>query len=276
MYKKINLMLILSFLFFGCNSTQKNIDPELENIKNFAQAEVMIERMRKQANPDWEAIREQFKITSDIVGKIDEKMDIDYDNEIKAALEKCSKDEKVKVNQQVLAKGLQHIAVLAIKDELEEMSRAEEQERIIHIKRIIEYFEGIRPTFIRRDRDFFPETKMLETSANNALMNLQKNDAGSLITAKRELDDIILRTYALCVLFEIMELEKYRATDTGTCDVKLMEGRIFYRIIQPEIQKNKPKNDQLITTMLNASYETMNSALLAKYLSESFSDFDLR
>jgi len=276
MLNRLLVVLILSFLLCKCNSIKKIADPELEMIRNFARAEVNIEMMRKQTNPDWEAIKEQYEITSDIVRKIDEKWNLDYNNEIRIALEKCTKDEKIKVNQQILAKGLQHIAVLAIQNELEEMSKADENDRIIYTNRIREYFEGIRPTFVRRDQNFFPQTKTLETAANNALQNLQKNDSGSLITAKRELDDVILRTYALCVLFEIMELEKYRETDIETCDVKLIEAKIFYRILQPYIRKYKPQNDELITNVLNANYDSMNSELLEKYLSESLSWIELR
>jgi hypothetical protein len=133
----------------GC-STKKTADPELPGIEAYAKA-------------DWNAVKAQYEITSPIVKKYDAKLGMQYDSEIRQALSKCAAGEKVKVNQQTLAKGLQHVTVLAIRDELDGKDKA------VSGKRIKAYFEGIRPTFIRRDKDFFAENKTLQTAADAAL-----------------------------------------------------------------------------------------------------------
>lgn len=242
---------------------------DIDAINAFAKAEVTIERLRKQKTPDWKAIAGQYEITSSIVREMDAKHGLSYDAEIRDVLKKCGAGEKVKVNQQVLAKGLQHVAVLAITDELNELGKSESAD-----KRIAAYFEGIRPTFTRRDKDFFNADKHLEAVADRALKRL--SDAKKDLSARREFEDIIARTYALCVLYEIIKVEKLRDSDTGACEVKVREAEIFYRIIQPRISKRSPKTDKLITAMLSGSYATMDAKTLEKYLNTGLSGIKLR
>jgi hypothetical protein len=264
----ICLALLVTSLM-GC-SAKKTVDQELPGIEAYAKAEVTIERMRKETEPDWNAIKAQYEITSAIVKKYDAKLDMQYDSEIRQALSKCAAGEKVKVNQQTLAKGLQHVTVLAIRDELDGKDKA------VSAKRIQAYFEGIRPTFIRRDKDFFAENKTLETAADAALERLVKADSADHLTARREIEDVIARTYGLCVLFEVMEIEKLRNSDLAKCDVKRAEAIIFYRIIEPRIKKRSPKTAEIISYMLNGNYATMNSAALEKYLEAGLTPISFR
>jgi len=253
----------------GCSS-RKTADSELAGIEAYANAEVTIERMRKQKAPDWDAIKAQYEITSAIVKKYDAKLDLEYDGQIRQALSKCAAGEKVKVNQQILGKGLQHVTVLAIRDELGAMDKS------VSAKRIKAYFEGIRPTFVRRDTDFFGENKTLQAAADAALKRLAKADSADHLTARRELEDVIARTYGLCVLFEIMEVEKYRDSDLAVCEVKKMEAVVFYRIIEPRIKKRSPKIAEKISNMLNGNYATMDSAVLEKNLEAGLVPISLR
>ena len=253
----------------GCSS-RKTADSELAGIEAYAKAEVTIERMRKQEEPDWDAIKAQYEITSAIVKKYDAKLGMQYDGQIRQALSKCAAGEKVKVNQQTLAKGLQHVTVLAIRDELDAMDKS------VSAKRIKAYFEGIRPSFVRRDKDFFGENKTLQTAADTALERLAKADSADYLTARREIEDVIARTYSLCVLFEIMEIEKYRDTDLAICEVKKTEAVVFYRIIEPRIKKRSPKIAEKISSMLNGNYATMDSAALEKNLKAGLVPISLR
>ncbi|HEG44574.1 MAG TPA: hypothetical protein ENH94_11050 [Phycisphaerales bacterium] len=253
----------------GC-STKKTADPELPGIEAYAKAEVTIERMRKEAEPDWDAVKAQYEITSAIVKKYDAKLGMQYDSEIRQALSKCAAGDKVKVNQQTLAKGLQHVTVLAIRDELDGIDKS------VSAKRIKAYFEGIRPSFVRRDKDFFAENKTLQTAADAALDRLAKADSADYLTARREIEDVIARTYGLCVLFEIMEIENLRNSDLAKCDVKRAEAVIFYRIIEPRIKKRSPRIAEIISNMLNGNYATMNSVALEKDLEAGLTPISLR
>jgi len=253
----------------GCSS-KKTADSELAGIEAYAKAEVTIERMRKQQEPDWNAIKAQYEITSAIVKKYDDKLGMHYHADIRQALDKCAAGQKVKVNQQTLAKGLQHVTVLAIRDELDGKDKS------VSAKRIKAYFEGIRPTFIRRDKDFFAENKTLQTAADSALEHLAIADSADYLTARREIEDVIARTYGLCVLYEIMEVEKYRDSDLAICEVKKMEAVVFYRIIEPRIIKRSPKIAEEISNMLNGNYATMDSAALEKNLEAGLVPISLR
>ena len=58
--------------------------------------------------------------------------------------------------------------------------------------------------------NFFSESNTLQTAADAALEYLEKSGSTDQLGARREIEDVIARTYGLCTLFEIMEIEKYR------------------------------------------------------------------
>ena len=260
----------------GCGSKKDSSGPELDAIKAYAKAEVTIERLRKQKAPDWDAIGAQYEITSAAVKRIDAKHGTDYDGEIRRALKKIASGERVKVNQQVLAKGLQHVTVLAIMQELDSMVKSDSAGRRGGALRVAAYFEGIRPTFVRRDADFFAESRLLEKTADVAIKGLSSGDSASFVTARRELEDILARTYSLCVLYEVMEVERLRGSDLGGCDVKRSEAVIFYRIVQARIRKRSAKADEVIRNMLDGSYDTMDSKVLESNLQAGLGGVVLR
>lgn len=259
----------------GC-SEKPRTDSKVAAVRAYAKAEVAIEKMRKQQEPNWKAISNQYEITSAVVKRIDATCKTDYDHRIRESLEKCAAGEKVKVNQQILAKGLQHATVLAIREELNSMAKSTPVKRKLAAERIAAYFEGIRPTFVRRDKDFFGKKKALETAADLSLERLLRTGSGDLLTDRREFEDIIARTYALCVLFEIQEVERLRDTDLDKCDVKRMEAVIFYHIIQPRVAKCSQKTDEIISNILNSSYDTMAARLLEKHLQAGLGGISLR
>ncbi len=268
--------LLLCVCLLGCSSKDKPGDSDLAAIKEYARAEVKIERMRKRDNPDWDAVIAQYEITSTIVRKVDSKQATDYDRQIREALKKCKAGEKVKVNQQTLAKGLQHVTVLAIREELNTIGGSASAERKVVAQRIAAYFEGIRPTFIRRDKDFFGEQKTLETSADAAIKRLKSADSSGLPAAHRDLEDAIGRTYGLSILYEVMEIEKLRDSDLNTCDVKRKEAEIFYRIIEARVKKRSAKTHAIISNMLSGSYDTMDAAVISEYLKTGLGGLSLQ
>jgi len=268
----MKVKVIIGFLIvglMGCSS-RKGEDPELASIEAYAKAEVAIERLRKEETPNWDAIKAQYEITSAIVKKYDARLGMQYDKDIREALSKCASGEKVKVNQQMLAKGLQHVTVLAIRDELGGANKS------ISAKRIKAYFEGIWPTIVRRDKDFFGESETLQTAANSALEYLIESGLADNLAVRREIEDVIARTYGLCVLFEVMEIEKYRDSDLAKCDVKRSEATIFYRVIEPRIKKHSAKTAEAISSMLNGDYAAMDSSVLAKNLEAGLAPISLR
>jgi hypothetical protein len=244
--------------------------PDLAQIKAMAEAQVRIERLRKQKEPDWRDIASQYEILAPLVKATDQSRKLHYDRDIREALAQCAAGNKVKVNQQVLAKGLQHIVVLNIQDELKATKHSPDAGR-----RIAAYFEGIRPTFTRRDKDFYSGRKTLEASADVAITHLVEGKFAPM-TARRELMDAIDRTYGLCVLFEIQEVEHLRATNRAKCEVKLKEAEIFYRIIQPRIARTSSDADTRITGVLNADYDQMDAAFLESNLNKGLKGITLR
>lgn len=269
-------VLVLIVGLAGCGGEKKPRDPDLAAIEAYAKAEVTIERLRIQKGPNWDAISAQYEITSTIVKKIDSKRRTDYDPQIREALRKCAAGENVKVNQQTLAKGLQHVTVLAITAELDATAKADSAGRKIAADRIAAYFEGIRPTFVRRDQNFFPQTNTLEKAVDAALERLAKADSAAIITARRQLEDVLARTYALCVLYEVLEIEKLRDSDLAECDTKRAEAVIFYRIIQSRIRKRSPRTDEVISNMLKGSYDVMDAKLIEASLKTGLAGVTLR
>jgi hypothetical protein len=205
------------------------------------------------------------------VRQTDAAQQLNYQDEIAAALVKCAAGQRVKVYQQVLAKGLQHIVVLNIHSELDQIGK-----RADAPQRIAAYFDGIRPTFTRRDKDYFKARPTLEAAADKAIGALLKAGQAQALTARRELVDSIDRTYALSVLYEILAVEKLKDTDPAKCDVKVKEAEIFYRIIQPRIQKTHPQADATINRMLAGGFDQMNAALLEEKLNQGLTGITLR
>jgi hypothetical protein len=264
------ISIVCGIIACACQSDNKDSN-SLEYFKEFARAEVTIERLRKQDSPDWKAIQQQYAVCSTLVKEIDEKKNTNYHGAILDAIAKCAINVNARVNQQILAKGLQHVAVMQIRDSLHSMANADAKSRKRIAKHIAALFEGIRPTFIRRDADYFSGQKHLEKEADLALAALKSGIEADTITAATRLEGIINRTYALCVLFEMQSIEKLRETDLAKCEVKLAEAVIFYRIIETRINKTDRKAHQTIGATLNAEFSTVNSELLLDALNRGLS-----
>lgn len=262
------LMILLGWILAGASFASAGVS--LDQIRQMASAQVSIEQMRKQKNPDWGKILDRYEILAPLVKQTDAAKNLTYDKDIREAIRRCAAGEKTKVNMQTLAKGLQHVAVLNIQDELALLGESEAAG-----KRIAALFEGIRPTFTRRDKDFYNARPTLEKAADEALEQIQQPGDISL-TAPRELIDIIDRTYGLCVLYEIMEVETLRDTDIPSCEVKVKEADIFYKIIQDRIKRHDAKAHDVVSNMLNAGYNQMDAGLLETYLNRGLSGISLR
>jgi hypothetical protein len=268
-------VLSLAFVNYGFSqSDQKQSVPDLAMAKQFAKAQLKIEEIRSSKSPDWAAASAQFELMLPVVKYIEEKGATHEEKEIHDASKECAAGHDIETNDEILGKGLQHIAVLAIRQELDLMA-AEPNNIKASAERIMAYFEGIRPTFVRRDKGFFEGKKTLEASADEALTQLSKADKSSLLTASMQLEDVIARTYALSMLYEISEIEKMRSSDIAFCDGKRTEAKMFYRVIQQRIEKRSPKINEIIVNTLNGSYGAMNSQSLEKDLATAFG-FKLR
>jgi hypothetical protein len=266
----IILLLPAAFLS-GCKDGDTDDETRTATLRagQYAQSQVQIERLRKARDTptDWKAISKELTKTMPIVREIDSHCGTSYEDEISNAMKKCSAGKKPKVNQQIVAKGLQHVTVLAIERELD-ASRAETAAAL---------FEGIRPTFTRRDRDFFKGTATLEKAADSAIAEIRSSaGTGDILSARRRLDDVIGRTYALCVLYEIQEIERLRHSDLDSCEVKHMEAKIFYRIIAKRIERHSPESHEQITNMLQSDYSKMNAAILETSLVTGLGGVPLR
>jgi hypothetical protein len=252
---------ILSLAFANyCFST-----PDLSMAKQFAKSELKIEEIRASKTPDWAAVSAQYELMLPVVKYIDEKCKLDYDKQLRDALKNCAAGSDIETNDETIGKGLQHINVLAIRQQLDLMS-ADSNNIKSGVKLIAAYFEGIRPTFVRRDKGFFEGKKTLEAAADDALKQLSKADKTSLLAASRDLEDVIARTYALSMLYEVQEIEKKRSSDPEFCNGKRVEAKMFYRVIQQRIEKRSSKINETIVNILNGGFGGMNSLFLEKEL----------
>jgi len=247
------------------NATKQAV-PDLAAVKQYVKAVQEIEKNRNGKTPDWAAIDAQYELTLPVIKDIDVKCKTHYAEELREAMKKCGSGEKIAVNGQIIGKGFQHVTVLAIRQQLDLMAKASPAGEKASTERIAVYFEVIRPTLARRDKGFFEGKKTLEAAADAALEQLSKAEAGNLLTASRELEDVIARTYALSILYEFEVIEKLRDSDLATCDVKRVEAVMFYRIIQQRIEKHSPKTNEILLNTINGSYGAMNSQEVEKYL----------
>lgn len=238
----------------------------LEDIKAYAKAVAMIGNLQRQTPVDWDTIRAQYDAVSPLIKTMDAAWKVEYDPEIRQAIEQCAAGENVDVNKQTIGKGLQHITVLGITQELNTLGKSASAG-----ERIAAYFESIRATFARRDAGFFGGQKTLESAADQAIQRLSAANAADLLTARRELEDVMARAFALSVLYEVLEWGKSRDSDPNFCEVKRKEAEIYYRIIQPRVKKRSAKADEIITTMLTGSSQHVNAALLEEQLQTGLS-----
>lgn len=268
------LLAAVAFIAAGCG-TREGGDPDRggpftrKEAASFAAAEVAIERLRKSSDGpvDWDRVAREVAVAMPVVRRIDAAAGTGYAAEINAALDRCRAGTRPRVNQQVIAKGLQHVAVLAIGQCLDGGAATV----------AAAFFEGIRPTFTRRDRDFFDARPTLEAEADAAFAEIAAAAApGEAVSARRRLDRVIRRTYGLCVLYEIQQVEKLRDSDRPACAVKRKEAAVFYRIIADRVRKNAPRAHYRITAMLDGDYETMDAGALAEALRSGLGAIPLR
>jgi hypothetical protein len=243
----------------------------------FSEAEVQIEHLRKQSAVDWSAIRAEYEKTLPIVQALDARRHLTYESDIAEALDKCEKGDRPKVNQQILAKGLQHVATLGLTHELTSLFSRDTTDAGKVVERIEAFADGIRPTFIRRDKDYFAGKKTLETELDGAVIAVRDavENSKSLFAANRALTSAVHRTYALSVLYEIEQVEAVRNNDVKACEVKRMEAVIFYRVISDEISRRHPNVNKAIVAMLEATPDQMNASILKKHLQQGLPGIEL-
>lgn len=267
--KKVCVILMALAMIVSCSKekspqvSEDKHDTIKESYNRLADSQIKIENLRKNKVVNWDEIKSVYMKNLSTVRSFDEEFQTDYENEISEAFEKCEKDEEAKVNQQIFAKGLQHINTSLIFKELSVMLKSKEKD--IHVERIKALFEGIRPTFTRRDKDFFNSESTLEKAADEAISALPGIDGATY------LEKAIMKTYSYSVIYEIMSIEELRDSKPEDCKVKLKEAEVFYRIIEPKIKKNNPDTDTFIQNMLRSSFENMNSAVLKEKISEIIS-----
>ncbi len=259
--QKHGLTLLITLGVLISLSTQGWAEISLDNIKVYSKSVAMIGNLQRQTPVDWNAVRVEYDTIAPLVTTMDAAWNMTYDQDIRQAIEECAADKNVDVHKQTIGKGLQHIAALGITQELDTLGKSASAG-----ERVAAYFESIRATFARRDTGFFGDQKTLETAADQSIQRLSAANAADLLTARRELEDVMARTFALSVLYEVLEWEKVRDSDPDFCEVKRKEAEIYYRIIQPRMKKRAAKADEIIANMLAGSSQNVNAALLEEQL----------
>lgn len=231
-------------------------------VSAFADAQLQIERLRRAQKVDWQEIGVQIKKGMPVVEFVDREFGTQYRQEIVQGLEECKAQREVAVNQQVVAKGLQHVAVMGIDWAFDQINGGLKETPADGVLMISEFARGIMPTLERRDTDFFGGKKTLVGTALHVLDEIKQagaaNDRVRMMAARRTFDDVVFRTYALSVAFEISQIETLRKTEPDKCAVKRKEAEIFYRIIRQRIAKADIVVDQIIVSMLSGDFDKMN------------------
>jgi len=225
-------------------------ETDIKDIKAFQKA-----TMTRQLGTD-----QYDKLASPIVKAIDAKWGTNYSVELPEAIKKRAAGENVKVNGQIIAKGLKHVANMGLTDQLNKLGQSPDIP-----EKVKAYFECIRPVMKRRARTHFNGENILEKTADSALEKIARTGSMDLLT-RRQFDDVIARTFALSVLYEYGELVKHRDTDPDFCNVKRAEGSVYYRNIEPRIKKHSPKANEIILNMINGSNDTIDIKILEENL----------
>jgi hypothetical protein len=269
----VSLALVSSSFAADANSAKQTV-PDLAAAKQYAKSFVKIERaVFDSKNPDWAAINAQFELTLPVIKYIDAEYKTQYADKIAAALKKLSAGpgQASEFNGEVVEKSYAQITVLAIEQQLDLMGNAAPSDMKIGAKKIAAYFDVIRPVY----DDIFESEKKLQTQADAAIAKLQNGNKSELLTASRQLDDVIAQTYAISVVFEASEVEKNRETHPDLAARHRFEAAMCYQIIKPRIEKRSPKTNEAILTMLNGNLNTINSRELEKNLTTGL-DMKLR
>jgi hypothetical protein len=235
----------------------------------FALAVVTVERLRKQKPVDWDAIKGQLRKAQTTIKRVDARHSLTYEKEISSACRKCIAYNRPDVHQQIIAKGLQHVAVLQMHYEFRQAAGAESAQAQAHIQSGISLFEAIRATFQRRDASYFVGEPTMEKQADVALAALKSAGPPGLYAARKTLVPLIRRVFALSLLYELQEIERLRKTDRKQCDIKRKEAEIFYRIIQPDICRRSRSSDRIISAMLRVDYGAVHAARVAQELKKA-------
>lgn len=267
---RITILMVCACVLFGCKSKShtQNDDSELEFFKNCAKAQIEVEQLRKGKTPDYDIIEKKLEVCAPLIKWSDVNHRTTYEKDFKEALDKCKKGEAIKVNQQTYAKGLQHVVALKMRDLFFLMNSKNKKENMLLYEKVSALFEGIRPTFLRRDESFYGGKKTLEKEADELLLKMktaaEKNISMTFLL--KQFSDLINKTYALSVLYEVQQIEKKRDNDVAECDVKRAEAAIFYRVIEPFIKKRNEKLHAEIAAILKAQYTSFDAKKVQQQL----------
>lgn len=260
-------------IFAGPQVEVADPDYDMKAIKTFTDAHVKAGGLMRQDNPNWKEIRALYESTMPVVRVVDAKNGTSYERELSTALENCESGNDFLANSQILGKGTQHVTYLAIIDEMDKMEQSDAKKA--YAARVSAFFEGIRPTFQRRDRGYFPDDKTLETTADQALDLLAEGDSGSYVTARRSLESVMLRTFALSVYYEATGIEENVDTDPDLCRRKHMEAIMYYRIVEPTVEKRSRDADEVIDAMLQSEYSKISSSVILDNLQSGLRGIEL-
>ena len=123
-YKKYSLILLVICGLLISLSAQGWAEISLEDIKEYAKAVAMIGNLQRQTPVDWDTIRAQYDSISPLIKAMDANWKKGYDQEIRQAIEQCAAGDNVDENKQTIGKGLQHVAVLGITQELNTLGKS--------------------------------------------------------------------------------------------------------------------------------------------------------
>lgn len=264
--RKISCRLLFAcfLVLVGCGGEGSSLS--VRDARKYVGAQVSVEFLRQTKPVDWGKVGRQVERTMSLVRAVDAVYETTYAMDIADALDRCKRGESPMVYQQMISKGLQHVSILAMRTQFEELlhSGSKNPVKIVSI-----LFEGIRTTLMRRDEYFFGGS-YLEASGDMLLDQLQCGDDSALADDVRLLDKLIDYAYALSVYYELEGIVKNVGIDEALCEKKQMEARLYFRVVEPRMMRSDPAAAEVIRTMIEGPWSAVELSTARKAFSVSF------
>ncbi len=263
---------LVLFTLRACDGPSASPDPELLRARRFGAAALAIERLRAGDPPDWLAIQARYEEASSLVQAQRQVDEPPLDDLLRAALARGVKGEDRAVAEQTVAKGLQLAALRALRAELGALGRSAAADQRGQA-RAAAYFEALRPTVQRRDRDYSQGRPVLEGEADAALEALAQS-AGSpaALAARRRLFDLLDRVYALSLRYEFEEIEARRDREPAICAAKLEEARFFLEANRRRMRRSSAAALQGLEGLIGGGCARVDAALGRRLIQEALPD----
>ena len=260
----------------GCGGAGADLGKAREKVDAFER----IDKLRKEKPVDFDKIS---KIYSQFLAGDTKSYDKDYelrmDGDITAAIDMGRRKKDVSANVEVIAKTIMRVLYILLVSQLEDAgtaNNARKKKQYIEKARI--YYGGLRAMVKRRGK-WIGAGDELDNTITKSFARLEKSagkDRLEFMTGKNTIIDTLKKSIALSVLYEMVELVKYRKNNSAKIPVKFAEGLTYYSIIKQYVSENSPDSDRIISDFLTGPADIVDPKIIEKELTRGLSGLKLR